>query len=161
MNAFLKKELLGQILEEINDPILSGQHSDDIKRITALTDRLVDLREKETSIILELDCLIMDVLERNPAITQKIKDYSKPLSTLKLSVRAYNALTRWGYMAFNKYGLADTERRQLRIIADLFDVPKDGWHSIRDFGKVSAQELMEKMHKAGYTDFWIDFALWK
>lgn len=62
------------------------------------------------------------------------------IDELKLSVRAYNCLKRAGIFT----------------ISDIINLPNDDWFKIRNLGRKALEEVVEKMHSAGYEDFNVD-----
>ncbi|MBR3169245.1 hypothetical protein IKF23_02280 [Candidatus Saccharibacteria bacterium] len=136
-----------EITKKIEEIINSGEmeHSELSERISELTDKLVIIRKIEAEIVREINTLISDSL---PLATSKEPDTRK-IDVLRLSARTYRCLFGRGGAAFEEPG------RSIRTISDMLDVPKHRWHCIRGFGKVMAMEVEEKMHEAGYTDFYI------
>ena len=59
------------------------------------------------------------------------------IDELGLSVRAYYCLKRAG---INK-------------ISDIIKLPKDDWFKIKNLGRKSLEEVVEKMHSFGYEEF--------
>ena len=62
------------------------------------------------------------------------------IDELNLSVRAYNCLKRAGIFT----------------ISDIINLPKDDWSKVRNLGRKALEEVVEKMHSAGYEDFNVD-----
>ena len=62
------------------------------------------------------------------------------IDELNLGVRAYICLKRAG----------------IDTVADIINFPKEDWSKIRNLGRKSLKEVIEKMHSAGYEDFNVD-----
>lgn len=62
------------------------------------------------------------------------------IDELNLSVRAYNCLRRAGIFT----------------ISDIINLPKDDWYKIKNLGRNSLEDVVVKMHEAGYKDFSVD-----
>ncbi len=65
-------------------------------------------------------------------------DPHSKIEDLGLTVRAYNCLKRFAHI--------DT-------IDDILDYPKEDWPKIRNLSRKALEEVVEKMHFAGYEDF--------
>ena len=59
------------------------------------------------------------------------------IDELGLSVRAYCCLKRAGIFT----------------ISDIINLPKDDWFKIKNLGRKSLEEVVEKMHSFGYEEF--------
>ena len=59
------------------------------------------------------------------------------IEELNLSIRAYNCLKRAG----------------ICTISDIINLPKENWFKLRNFGRKDLEDVVEKMHFAGYEDF--------
>lgn len=68
-------------------------------------------------------------------------DPHSKIEDLGLTVRAYNCLKRFAHI--------DT-------IDDILDYPKEDWPKIKNLGRKALEEVVEKMHFAGYEDFSIN-----
>ena len=68
-------------------------------------------------------------------------DAHTSIEELELSARSYNCLKRFAHI--------DT-------VQDILDYPKEDWSKIRNLGRKALEEVIEKMHNAGYADFSID-----
>ncbi len=62
------------------------------------------------------------------------------IDDLNLSVRAFCCLKRAG----------------INTVSDIIELPKDDWFKIRNLGRKTLKEVVEKMHSAGYNEFYID-----
>lgn len=65
-------------------------------------------------------------------------DPHSKIEDLGLTVRAHNCLKRFAHI--------DT-------IDDILDYPKEDWPKVRNLGRKALEEVVEKMHFAGYEDF--------
>lgn len=82
---------------------------------------------------------------RSPAKSAEIEEDDKDdtpmarrIESLELSVRCYNCLVRWGRMT---------------TVGDILSYPPERLLRLRNFGRVSANELVAKMHEIGFSDF--------
>ncbi len=64
----------------------------------------------------------------------------RSIDELDLSIRAYHCLKRAGIFT----------------ISDIINLPKDDWSKVRNLGRKALEEVVEKMHSAGYEDFNVD-----
>ncbi len=62
------------------------------------------------------------------------------IDDLNLSVRAFCCLKRAG----------------INTVSDIIELPKDDWFKIRNLGRKTLKEVVEKMHAAGYNEFYVD-----
>lgn len=56
---------------------------------------------------------------------------------LEFSTRTYNTL----------------KRARINTVSDMIELPKEQWLEIKNFGRKSLQEVVDKLHAAGYVDF--------
>ena len=65
-------------------------------------------------------------------------DSHSKIEDLGLTVRAYSCLKRFAH---------------INTIDDILNYPKEDWPKIRNLGRKALEEVVEKMHFAGYEDF--------
>ncbi|MBR2543484.1 hypothetical protein IKF03_02735 [Candidatus Saccharibacteria bacterium] len=68
------------------------------------------------------------------------KEDDSGIEKLDFSVRTYNCL----------------KRARINTVDDVVNLPKKDWLRVRNFGRKNLKEVVEKMHSAGYEDFYID-----
>lgn len=110
---------------------ISAEMNKALEKYLGFAAAIADLEEREKKIISELT-----TMAEHKQDFPKIK-YSpnQKIDELELSTRTYNALHRSGH----------------KTIADVLSEKKFG--GIRNLGKASIEELVDKMHEAGYTNF--------
>lgn len=64
-----------------------------------------------------------------------------PVERLGLSIRTYNCL----------------KRAKIHTVHDILNYPSGSWKGVRNIGLHCMEEIVEKMHSAGYTGFTINF----